>query len=143
MASCARNGMSKALDLSSYGSKCPENTFHCFVNKISQLCDSRPGGDTVTAFAVLDFPDCIQYRFGSNRRAVDELCQARHFIAWVLGTLRDARKHQPQKLQSLLLRESLTFNKTRVKVYLNSLRKHSITCARECRADPSSECESP
>lgn len=44
-----------------------KQTYYCFVHQLVRICDSRRGGATVTAFAVLQ-PGSVQYRFGCNER---------------------------------------------------------------------------
>lgn len=38
----------------------PEELFKDFINKLCQICDNKPGGDTVTAISALGYPDRVQ-----------------------------------------------------------------------------------
>jgi hypothetical protein len=45
-----------------------EPLFRAFVSKIAFLCSTDVGGGAVSACAVLQLPDCIQYVIGFNQQ---------------------------------------------------------------------------
>jgi hypothetical protein len=120
----------------------PERAFHCFVNKLGQLCDSERGGNTVTAFVVLQFPDRIQYRFASNQQESEDLIRAQTFTTYVLQTLGRADGDELQGMTSHILRKSLSFTKPRVEVYVKALKKQAASCISACAREDTDECES-
>ncbi|KAL8296114.1 hypothetical protein RB601_003646 [Gaeumannomyces tritici] len=118
----------------------PEQLFHNFVSRLGQICDSRPGGFTVTAFAVAQRPDSkVEYVFGSNTRSPIEGGCVKGYISSILESLRDASESVDQRGEfvSGLLREVLTFNRDRVKCYLNGLTNALKTCLDVCEKEGS------
>lgn len=104
-----------------------DTTFKDFVNKLCQFCDVKLGGDSVTAFTVLDLQDRIQYRFACNKRNRSQLTRARNFIKDLLESLQDVTIPDVD-LRSRLLSMVLGFCRTRVHSYLGALKKASIAC---------------
>lgn len=109
----------------SAGEDSDEHLFRNFVSRLGQICDSRPGGSTVTAFVVLQHPDKLEYVFGSNRRKTVELETTRAYIRAVLTSLRESSHceddDQREEYLSNLLRDVLMFNRDRVQRYLKGL----------------------
>ena len=109
----------------SAGEDSDEQLFRNFVSRLGQICDSRPGGSTVTAFVVLQHPDKLEYVFGSNRRKNVELETTRAYIHAVLSSLRESSHceddDQREEYLSNLLRDVLMFNRERVQRYLKGL----------------------
>jgi hypothetical protein len=135
------NQFSKAPDLSLDAEQSPEHSFHCFVNKLGQLCDSKRGGDTVTAFVVLKYPDRIQYLFASNQREIEDLIRAQTFITYVLQTLGKTDKDKLQGMTSHILRESLSFTRPRVEYSVKVLKIQAAACISTCEKEETGECE--
>lgn len=132
---------SKAPDLSSDMAQSSERAFHCFVNKLGQLCDSERGGKTVTAFVVLQFPDHIQYRFASNQREEEDLIRAQSFIEYILHALGRTDACKLREMTSHILQKSLSFTRPRVGAYVRSLKKHTALCISSCERKGTEECE--
>lgn len=103
-------------DLSSSSNNPSETTFKSFVNTLSEFCDVRQGGDSVTAFAVLDLQDRIQYRFACNKIKTNGLERAKTFVADLLTTLRD--NESSDGLEQLLFEKVLDHCRKRVCCYL-------------------------
>ncbi|KAK0666630.1 hypothetical protein QBC41DRAFT_148077 [Cercophora samala] len=133
----------KLPDLDSPDGRTSQGTFACFVNKLSQVCDSQRGGDTVTAFAVLQ-TGSIEYRFTSNQRTPDEFELTKRYVETILTTLgeaqdnviRDARdKAEDCEIFSTLIREVLQFNRPRIMEYHieHQFAKHLDFCIEACR----------
>ena len=118
-----------------------EDLFHNFVSRLGQICDSRPGGFTVTAFAVLQHPDRVEYAFGSNRRQPVELESTRAYIHAILTGLRKSSKceddDERERYLGDLLRDVLMFNRERVKRYLNGLTATLKFCIKICGEESS------
>ncbi|KAK0724492.1 hypothetical protein B0H67DRAFT_641030 [Lasiosphaeris hirsuta] len=106
----------------------PKQTFVHFVNKLGQICDNKRGGNTVTAFAVLQ-PGVIEYRFASNRRSRESLENVQAYVASILeilspGQASDAevsKADDQSKLFERILRVVLDFNRLRVEYYARTL----------------------
>jgi hypothetical protein len=124
------------------GENSDEHLFHNLVSRLGQICDSRPGGSTVTAFAVLQHPDKVEYVFASNMRKKVELETTRAYINAILASLRESSycedDDQREKYLSNLLRDVLTFNRERIKRYLNGLTAALEACIAICGTESSS-----
>jgi hypothetical protein len=120
-----------------------EYDFHRFVNKLGQLCDREPRGNTVTAFVVLKFPDHIQYRFASNQQEEEQLRCAQGFINDVLETLGRAEEDELKERTSLILRKSLSFTRPRIEAYIKSLKDNSALCVAACLREGTEDCDFP
>lgn len=110
-----------------------ESIFKDFVNRLSQFCDIKLGGDFVTAFTVLDREDRIEYRFACNRANQKQLGRMSTFVTELLTMLRNEGEGQP--LDSVnghqaLLEKVLTHCRVKIHTYLRALK----TACRECLA---------
>jgi hypothetical protein len=127
------------------GEDSDEPLFQNFVSRLGQICDSRPGGSTVTAFVVLQHPDKVEYVFGSNRRDYVELETTRAYIRAILIRLRESLDceddDQHEKYLSKVLRDVLTFNRERIRCYLNGLTDALEACIAICETEGSSKGE--
>jgi hypothetical protein len=131
-----RNGNRKATDAPLNPSLQPEEIFHAFMDKLGQVCDSRPGGFTFTAFTVLQLPEGPQYVFASNRRGPVELETTKAYTYALLksvGEMADAGDDDQDKIfESTILRDILAFCRDRVRCYLNSFADALNTCIERC-----------
>jgi hypothetical protein len=132
---------SKPPDLSSDVGQSSERAFHCFVNKLSQLCDSERRGKTVTAFVVLEFPDRIQYRFASNQRDNKALNRTHEFLTDVLSALGEVNKCNFREKMSHILQKSLSFARPRLEEYVKALKKYTRLCISSCEEEGTAESE--
>ena len=128
-------------DPSSDPTRSPERTFQCFVNKLAQLCDNEKGGETVTAFTVLQHPDHIEYRFTSNQRDTDDFIRTQNFTTSILHILGNMEKREKQSVISDILRTSLSFSRSRVMVYVRLLKDQAVLCMSACKVENTIECE--
>ena len=123
------------------GEDSDELLFQNFVSRLGQICDSRPGGSTVTAFAVLQHPDKVEYVFGSNRRKYVDLEATRTYICTILTDLRESSDceddDEREKYLSNLLRDVLMFNRERIRCYLNGLTDALEACIAICETESS------
>lgn len=128
-----RNKNTTEPDLDTATGKSPADEFFCFVNKLGQICDSRPSdhGDTITAFAVLQ-PGPIQYRFASNNRSNAELETVKSYITDVLGTLGRASDDQLEAVREEIVSKVVTFNKPRIEHHATELLKELEFCIEVC-----------
>ncbi|KAH9206063.1 hypothetical protein DL95DRAFT_233344, partial [Leptodontidium sp. 2 PMI_412] len=129
----------KAPDLSQGVAQSPELDFHCFVNKLALLCDSDRGGNTVTAVVVLQYPDRIQYRFASNRRKEADLIHTQSFLKNILETLGATDVSDLTLLSSHILREVISFTRSRIGSYAKSLEEQTPLCISDCQRDDSQD----
>ncbi|KAK3317477.1 hypothetical protein B0T19DRAFT_292904 [Cercophora scortea] len=145
-----KNNNTKTPDLETdYESKSPRDSFRCFVNKLGQICDSERGGDTITAFAVLQ-PGSIEYRFASNNRDRRALIQVKKYVTMILRILGEASDDELKKedlsqrdsVFSVVLRTVLAFNWPRISLYVTALRQHLVFCMDACQNDASEEANS-
>lgn len=129
----------KAVDLARGTEQEPDEMFRNFVSKLSQICDARPGGFTVTSFAVLQFPDKVQYVFGSNQRSTVELETVKAYISSILSSLRDistsGENEEGEAFLAPLLRDILIFNHGRIKNYISKLVRALETCIAICGSE--------
>lgn len=130
----------KPPDLESADDKSPIKKFECFVNKLGQVCDSRRGGDTVTAFAILQ-TGCVEYRFASNRLDERSLVETAAYVKGLLQILGrasqeealQAKDHHGSELFSTLMRKILEFNQPRISFYIRTqLLKNLDFCISVC-----------
>ncbi|KAL2259065.1 hypothetical protein VTK26DRAFT_7391 [Humicola hyalothermophila] len=123
----------KAPDLEGMTDMEPREAFRCFVNKLAQVCDNQRGGNTVTAFAILQ-PGRIEYRFASNRRTNEELHQTSRYVEDLLTTLGNASPQvfqdatQRLALFSEIMGKVLAFNRPRLRFYLSALCENVELC---------------
>lgn len=120
-----------------------EATFRDFVNALSQFCDVKLGGDSVTAFAVLDFQDRVQYRFACNKLNKSRLAKTAAFVTDLLATLRggggdDGTSGDDDALSLVLLGKALGHCRTRVHSYLGYFKDACRACIETRPADSAS-----
>jgi hypothetical protein len=127
------------------GEDSDELLFQNFVSRLGQICDSRPGGTTVTAFVVLQHPDNVEYVFGSNRRKYVDLETTRAYINAILISLRKSLDCEDDEERegylSDLLRDILMFNRERIRCYLNGLTEALEACIAIFETEGSSKSE--
>ncbi|KAK4204541.1 hypothetical protein QBC40DRAFT_216763 [Triangularia verruculosa] len=120
----AENGV-RTPDLGNSVDGGSQSTFFCFVNKLSLVCDSERGGDTVTAFGLLQ-TGSIEYRFTSNQRTTSGFESAKRYVKGILGVLgaaqddaiRDARRSpEDSAIFSTIIRQVLQFTRPRITEY--------------------------
>jgi hypothetical protein len=116
-------------DLESGGGKSPQQTYFCFLNKLSQICDNQsqqPLGKTVSAIVILD-SGTIEYRLASNQRDAHELDTTTEYLSsilYVLGGVTDdevGNKAFMAPIFSGILQRVLEFNRPRVERYMEAL----------------------
>ncbi|KAH6855991.1 hypothetical protein B0I37DRAFT_66384 [Chaetomium sp. MPI-CAGE-AT-0009] len=115
-------------DLEGSTGKSPQQTYFCFLNKLSQICDSQKKefGKTVSAIVVLE-PGSIEYRLASNKRDSRELDTVTEYLTDILNVLGHVTDQQLNDrafmatVSSGILHKILAFNRARVEVYLNDL----------------------
>ena len=129
-----------APDLSLGVTQSPKLDFHCFVNKLAQLCDSDKNGDTVTAVVVLQYPDRIQYRFASNQRKEDDLIRTQSYLENILKSLGATDVGDLTFLSSHILRKVISFTRPRISAYVKSLKENTPLCISDCQRDNTQEC---
>ncbi len=115
--------------------------FPCFVNKLAQICDIKPGGDNVTAVAVLQ-PGGIEYRLTSNSRTNSSFETVKKFLAddvlGALGQISDHALHnntQVTSLRSGILLKVLAFNRRRIGYYVKFLVSGISFCIDSCNGE--------
>ncbi len=114
----------------------PEEMFYTFVNKLAQICDFQPKGNTVTAIAVIWRNGRICYILASNRRTTGTLRTARAGLTAVLDILKAnleaTARESDEVMEGRLMREVLNWNSVRVRSYLTSLAKALQACLKRC-----------
>ncbi|ETS74938.1 hypothetical protein PFICI_13422 [Pestalotiopsis fici W106-1] len=102
-----------------------QQAFQAFVNKLAQACDSRPGGDTVTAVTILrDADNFPWYVVACNFRSKEALQGTKAFLDSLLRMIRDEQDMGRRPLLKQILWQLLSFSFPRVKLYLNNLLSH-------------------
>ena len=125
-------GKDKSLvepDLENSTGKSPKQTYFCFLNKLSQICDSQKKqdfGKTVSAIVILDL-GTIEYRLASNKRDSRELDTVKEYLTDILNVLGHVTDRETNDkafmatVSSSILRKVLAFNRARIEVYLKEL----------------------
>lgn len=103
-----------------------ETLFKDFVNKLSQFCDVKHGGDSVTAVTVLNLHDHVEYRFACNRIKKPRLTEIAEYMTDLLQTLHHPRPDA--EYRSLLLAKVLIFCRNRVHHYLGYFKTACEAC---------------
>ncbi|KAK4442344.1 hypothetical protein QBC34DRAFT_499728 [Podospora aff. communis PSN243] len=125
----------------------PPDVLKGFINKLGHICDSRKGGETVTAFAILQ-QGTIQYCFTSNKRDEEDYQRTTHYITGILNILGEASDDEivgsNGQLGSLpvflrLLRSIIEFNQSRIKGYISRISEALDTCIDSVERDQSNE----
>ncbi|KAK4041594.1 hypothetical protein C8A01DRAFT_14674 [Parachaetomium inaequale] len=116
-------------DLEGSQGKSPKETYFCFLNKLSQICDSQPKqplGKTVSAIVALD-SGTIEFRLASNQRDSRELDTVREYLTDILEVLGRVTDHEVNDkafmgtVFSGILQKVLAFNRPRVEDYMAAL----------------------
>lgn len=120
---------------SHHGSR--EATFRDFVDTLSEFCDVKLGGDSVTAFTVLDLQDRIQYRFACNRLNKSRLTRIASFVTDLLQTLQavSSSGSASDSPDLILLQKVLVHCRTRVHSYLGYFKTACRACVKTKPAD--------
>ncbi len=113
-----------------------EEMFHTFVNKLAQICDFEPKGNTVSAIAVIWREGRICYVLASNRRTTVPMKNARTgltaFLDILKSNLEAETSESDEVIEGRLMREVLRWNSVRVRSYLTSLSKALQACQKRC-----------
>lgn len=125
-------------DLETATGKSPKHEFFCFVNKLGQICDNEPGGNTITAFAVLQ-PGSIEYRFASNNRDTKSLEKTKIYITDILNTLGQTTDSQLGAVHQQILGKIVAFNRPRIEIYITGLMKEFDFCIEACKSGDTPE----
>lgn len=128
-------------ELTSDVEQSPKQLYCNFINKLAQLCDNKPGGATVAALTVLQFPDCVQYRFAFNQQKQRELDAASLFVTEILKTICRENGKASQEMTSFILQRALIFNRRRVEGYLTTLNGQVDQCIDACERENNYECK--
>ncbi|KAL2164974.1 hypothetical protein VTH06DRAFT_270 [Thermothelomyces fergusii] len=116
-------------DLEGSRGKSAKETYFCFLNKLSQICDSHPNqhlGRTVSAITVLD-SGTVEYRLASNQRDEGELRTVKEYLTDILHILHRVTddevkdKEFMKTVSSEILRKVLAFNRPRIEHYIEAL----------------------
>lgn len=125
----------------------PEDMLRLYISKLGKICDSRPGGATVTAFAALQNTDPrVRYVFASNSRTPAQLEAVCKHITTVLRSVGELSrtshtKRSHEEAHHLIQRKILRFCQERVKCYVNGLGGALLECIGHCMRDTSKEGE--
>ncbi|KAI8183535.1 hypothetical protein K4K54_002857 [Colletotrichum sp. SAR 10_86] len=117
----------------------------CFINKLAQVCDNVPFGDTVTSVAItVHNYDGLLYILASNRQTAGGANQARDFVRRLLDDMGSASSDQVKDdphspLFHKALRQILEFHDKRVQAYRDKLLKSATACIVDCDANDSSD----
>lgn len=110
--------------------------FQTLVNKLAQICDFEPKGNTITALTVIWHNGRVCYVLASNRRGGGALKNARAALNAVLGILKAnleaSTTVSDEEMEKRLLREILSWNNVRVRSYLISLSRELQACVKRC-----------
>lgn len=136
---CPQGPSQKVSDAPLNTNQSPEEMFHTFVNKLAQICDFEPKGNTVTALAVIRHNGRICYILASNRRGTGAWKNARAGLQAVLDILKSNLETKisssDEVMERRLMHEILFWNNVRVRSYLTALSKELQACMKRCDGD--------
>ena len=133
---CPAGPPKKASDAPPNPNESPQEMFQTLVNKLAQICDFEPKGNTITALTVIWYNGRVCYVLASNRRGGGALKNARAVLNAVLGILKAnleaSTRVSDEEMEKRLLREILSWNNVRVRSYLISLSRELQVCMKRC-----------
>ncbi|KLO86395.1 Uncharacterized protein LW93_11170 [Fusarium fujikuroi] len=119
-----------------------EPLFRAFVSKIAYLCCTEVGSGAISACAVLQLPDCVQYVIGFNHQSSERHEAIQASIASILRMFSAAPPEHSAERENLriqALHASLELCKSRVNGYLKSLKVHLQACIEACERESTQE----
>ncbi|KAK0712530.1 hypothetical protein B0T26DRAFT_339404 [Lasiosphaeria miniovina] len=137
-------GSTTASDLDTTEGKSFQGIYFCFVNKLGQICDFKRGGDTVTAFAVLQ-PGSIEYHFTMNKASAGILQTVTTYVEGILETLNSTSDEvvmtadQNSPIFIDIRRRVIRFNRPRIRWYIKQISKYVGLCINSSDADGTSD----
>lgn len=135
-----RGPPSKASDEPPNPNQTTEEMFHTFVNKLAQICDFEPKGNTVTSIVVILHNAKLTYVLASNNRGTGALNNARKGLADVLNILKSNLEAKSRDTDEVigrrLMNKILWWNSVRVRSYLTALSNELKTCMKRCDTSP-------
>lgn len=122
----------------------PAKGFEKFLDKISQICDSRIGGDTMTSAVVLQDLEGVVYVAASNRRTPEECREVKTFLRAVLNKVAVVGESEingvpDEALRSDLLGDIVSFNLNRFWCWTRRVCQHLTKSLRALEADTTSK----
>ncbi|KAE9580381.1 hypothetical protein CGMCC3_g3851 [Colletotrichum fructicola] len=142
---CKVNGQTRANNEGYEPSDNPNIVLECFINKLAQVCDNVPFGDTVTALAItIRNYDGLLYTFAYNRQTVGDPNKATNFVRRLLNdtgtaTLDQVKDDPHSPLFQRALQQILEFHDKRILAYRDKLMKSVVACIVDCNANNSHE----
>ncbi|KAK1676422.1 hypothetical protein BDP55DRAFT_631065 [Colletotrichum godetiae] len=133
-----QNGQYRQIAETSEPGGSSRTTLEFFVNKLAQVGDNRPFGDTITALAIIQKPDKMQYIFASNQRNSEDAGSVVRIIQQLLDrmglqTRVDVRDDDKSPLFRELLRSILLFHTQRITLYKSRLQKRLDQCIEDLK----------
>ncbi|KAK3295261.1 uncharacterized protein B0H64DRAFT_474260 [Chaetomium fimeti] len=133
---CPRGSRRQPSDAPPSDHQSPEERFKTLVNKLAHICDYEPGGNTVSALAVIIQNGRLCYVLASNHRGTGAMRNARAGLQAVLDILKASVEKRTddsdEVMAKRLMREILIWNNVRVRAYLTSLEKELKNCVGKC-----------
>lgn len=113
----------------------PVQTFYDYVNRVALLCQTKTGGDAVSACTVLKKPSGVVYAFTSNSREDFQLRFVAEELTAILKMVplrNGGDDHDILALRQQILLRILSLVKSRIKCYFNSLGECLENCIADC-----------
>ena len=101
-----------------------------FLDQLSFVCDSKKGGDTVTAVAAQSTNEIPIYWLASNSKSVNT---AQKHLEWIFARLNSLHSASPiskDQLQKEINARCIEFSSRRIKTYVTSLLKAIVRVQR-------------
>ena len=114
----------------------PTQIFYDFVNRVALLCQTKTGGDAVSACTVLQHPSGVIYFFTSNFREDSHLqfiAAALTAILQMISLQNDSDDDETLELRQKILLKILSLVKPRIKCYFNCLGAYLENCIADCQ----------
>lgn len=116
----------------------PSQIFHNFVNRVALMCQTKPGGDAVSASTVLQDPSKVVYLFTSGCRddhQLEDVAQELTTILKMVSVEHETDDVDTPALQRAIIRAIIALVEPRVKCYLNNLAEHLEGCIASCQRE--------
>lgn len=138
-------------DSSPTGHESDLQVFKAFVNKLSHVCSSAKGPETVTSFVVLrdsstpnDENIRVHYWFAINEQTRDRLTDTQIYVKNLLSKVGRAPSQldDPEGWEGAkreIFRDVLVFNRPRITTYLRALRTRANACLERLHAENTRE----
>ncbi|KAM7203003.1 hypothetical protein V8F20_004250 [Naviculisporaceae sp. PSN 640] len=126
--------------------------FKAFVNKLSHICSSAKGRETVTSFVILQDDKAtesaknsrVHYWFAMNEQSLEQLADTKTYVESLLCKIgrAPAIRDSPEGWEATkrdIFRDVLVFNRPRITTYLRTIRERVDNCLKRLKTENTDE----